>query len=68
MPTKITLPLGEKLAYSIDEFHALGGPGRTTFYKLLASGALKAKKRGSSTVILREDAERFLASLPDYQA
>ena len=57
-----------KLAFTIEEWARATGESRSSTYEALRRGALKAKKRGRRTLILREDGERYLASLPDYQA
>lgn len=54
----------EKLALTISEAAALGGPCRSILYQDIASGRLRAVKRGRSTRILLEDFKRYLASLP----
>ncbi len=56
----------EKLAYSIREAVAAGGGSRTKLYEAIAAGALKARKRGRSTVILAADLSRYLESLPAF--
>ena len=56
----------EKLAYSIREAVEAGGGSRSTVYEAIKSGALKARKRGRSTVILAADLARYLESLPDF--
>jgi hypothetical protein len=56
----------DKLAYSIDDLCAAGSLGRQMIYDQIASGALRAKKCGDRTVILREEAERWLSALPDW--
>ena len=43
------------------------GIGRRKLYEALNSGALKARKNGKRTVILKEDADAYLNSLPHYQ-
>lgn len=40
------------------------GVGKSTMWKLVASGRLRAVRIGHRTVILDEDWERFLKSLP----
>jgi excisionase family DNA binding protein len=62
--SSITLP---KLAYSIPEFHAIGGPGRSVTYELIKSGELNAIKVGGSTKILASEVERFFATRPSAQ-
>ena len=56
----------EKVAYSIKEAVAAGGGSRSTIYEAIKSGALKARKRGRSTVILATDLTRYLEALPDF--
>lgn len=55
-----------KLAYTIDEAVEAGAGGRTKVYEAINAGTLKAKKRGSRTVILAADLSRYLESLPDF--
>jgi hypothetical protein len=57
-----------KLAFYIDEAQQAGAGSRSEIYEALREGALKAKKRGRRTVILRDDLADYLASLPDYRS
>ena len=59
---------GSKLAYTIPEFCAASGIGRTRVYAAIAERKLRARKYGARTVILAEDGRKFLAGLPDLQA
>lgn len=52
------------LAYSIAEACARSGIGRTALYELINTGQLPARKRGRRTLILAEDLQRCLKSLP----
>ena len=52
------------LAHSIAEASARSGIGRTTIYELINTGQLPARKRGRRTLILAEDLQRCLQSLP----
>jgi len=54
-----------RLAYSVDRFCEATDIGRSKTYELIRTGQLRAKKLGSKTLILAEDADPFLASLPD---
>lgn len=54
----------EKLALTVAEAAALGGPCRSILYQDIASGRLRAVKRGRSTRILVEDYKNYLAALP----
>ncbi len=56
-----------KPTYTIKEFLADFGMGKTRFYELVNSGALKARKSGTRTVVLAADAEAYLENLPEYQ-
>jgi len=60
--------LEQRLAYGIDEFCKIANLGRTTLYKDIAEGRLRAVKNGRRTVILRDDAMAFLAALPPFQS
>ena len=55
-----------KLAFTIAEAVEAGAGGRTAVYEAIKSGALKARKRGRSTVILAADLEEYLQNLPDF--
>ena len=54
----------EPLAMSVAQFVTLSGLSRSKAYELIKSGELATKKCGTRTLILRVDAEAFLASLP----
>ena len=56
----------EKMAYSIREAVEAGAGSRSVIYENIKSGALKARKRGRSTVILADDLAQYLESLPDF--
>jgi hypothetical protein len=51
-------------ALSIAEFCAYASVGRTTAFAEIKAGRLVAHKRGRSTIILIEDADAWLNSLP----
>lgn len=55
---------GPTAAFSVSEFCLWAGVGRTTVYGEIAAGRLNARKLGRRTIILRSDAERWLADLP----
>lgn len=48
-------------ALSVEQFCEDVGVSRTTFYRLVKSGALKATKIRSRTVVRRVDVDAFLA-------
>jgi len=52
------------VAYTIAETCALARAGRTAVYEAIASGDLVARKRGRKTIILFDDLQRWLNSLP----
>jgi excisionase family DNA binding protein len=56
------------LAYSIPEVCKCSNAGRTTVYKAINAGDLTAHKRGSRTIVLSSDLERWLGSLPQIEA
>lgn len=57
-----------KLSYSIKEAVEATGIGRTSLYEAIAAGTLKTRKYGAKTLILAEDLNSFLASLPAAEA
>jgi excisionase family DNA binding protein len=54
----------DALAYTISEACAMARIGRTAIYELIASGELRAVKRGRRTLILAADLRRFVGNLP----
>lgn len=52
------------LAHSITDACAQSGIGRTAIYELINTGQLPARKRGRRTLILADDLQRCLKSLP----
>ena len=52
-----------KKAYSIPEFCAAYGVGRTKVYSEIGAGKLKTLKNGSKNLIRAEDADAWLNSL-----
>jgi hypothetical protein len=61
---KGVVPLHERLSLSPEESSALSGIGTTSIRAAAASGALKARKHGTRTIILRRDLEEWLSTLP----
>jgi hypothetical protein len=51
-------------AYSPTDFCEAFGVGLTTFWRIAKRGDLLTRKIGSRTIVLRADAEAWLASLP----
>ena len=54
----------QKLAYKPGEIPKVAPIGRTKVYALIASGALKARKCGASTLVMHADLVACLNSLP----
>ncbi len=55
-----------KLAYSIKDLVEGGIGSRTTVYEAIKARKLRARKRGKSTIILPDDLDQYLKSLPDF--
>jgi hypothetical protein len=55
-------------AMSVAAFCERYGPGRTTAYKEIKAGRLRARKCGKRTIIGEDDAEDWLARLPTVTA
>ena len=55
---------GAPLAYSIDRFCKRSGLGRSFVYAAIKAGELQARKAGRRTLILHDEGERYLRSLP----
>ena len=56
-------PSGPK-SFSIEALSSLTGLGRTTLYAEIKSGRLIARKVGRRTIVLAQDAESWMAGLP----
>jgi hypothetical protein len=54
----------EPVGLTIDDACAFTSLGRTSIFQAIQEGRLEAKKYGHRTIILREAAQAFLASLP----
>jgi len=55
-----------KIAFSVEEASLYSNIGKTRLYQAMNSGALKSKKMGRKTLILRSDLESFLSNLDNY--
>lgn len=53
-----------KMAVGIPEAAQMIGLGRSSIYKLFGEGKLTPRKSGKRTLILVEDLERYVKSLP----
>jgi hypothetical protein len=56
-----------KRAYRFREFCESFGVGKDAAYEAIRKGELIAHKRGKATIILAEDAERYVTLLPRLQ-
>lgn len=56
-----------KIALTIPEAVAYSGIGRSSLYKLFSLGKITPRKIGKRTLILRDELERFVLSLPNYK-
>jgi excisionase family DNA binding protein len=54
----------EKLAISVSEACSLSNIGRTAFYAAVKRGAIRVRKNGRRTLVLRAELQSFLESLP----
>lgn len=54
----------EKIAITLPEAIEISGIGRTTFYELFKSGALKPRKHGSRTLIMMAELRAYIEALP----
>ncbi len=52
------------LAYGVEEACCLARCSRTAMYREIRAGRLRAHKRGRRTIVLAEDLEKWLKSLP----
>jgi excisionase family DNA binding protein len=56
------------LAFTILDACRVASIGRTSLYHEITSGRLRAVKRGARTLILADDLQRWLESLPTMDA
>jgi excisionase family DNA binding protein len=56
--------IAHSLALSVEEACKITSLGRTTFYKLKKSGLITARKCGNRTIVLWDELEQDLKSLP----
>lgn len=64
-PNTYSASASHKLAYTINEFCAATGVGRTSIYEEIAAGRLKAIKAAGRRIILHQDGEAWLRSCRD---
>jgi excisionase family DNA binding protein len=53
-----------KIAVTIPEAVQMTGIGRSSLYGLFKAGSIKARKSGKRTLVLVEDLETYVKSLP----
>jgi excisionase family DNA binding protein len=56
--------LSRREAFAVSEFCARYGICRETFYQEVRRGRLRARKLGAKTVVLRADADAWVATMP----
>ena len=54
-----------RIGLTVEEAARTGAGGRTTLFKAIRAGKLRAKKNGRSTIILPDDLKAYVAALPD---
>jgi len=59
--------MSDTAAISIDQFCVQFNLGRTSAYKEIAAGRLKARKIGSRTVLLADDVKAWRDALPSME-
>ncbi|WP_271896282.1 helix-turn-helix domain-containing protein [Candidatus Phyllobacterium onerii] len=59
-----TSPNSGPAAFTVNDFCAWAGICRATLYKEMSAGKIVHRKLGRRTLILRTDAEKWLAALP----
>ena len=64
MPNLVPREIAHSLALSVKEACEFSSLGRTTLYKLMKSGKITAHKCEGRTIILRDEFEQELKSLP----
>ncbi|UQR66180.1 helix-turn-helix domain-containing protein [Bradyrhizobium sp. C-145] len=62
--SKEAVPIADKLSLSTEEASALTGIGLTSIRQAVNREALVARKHGTRTIILREELEAWLKTLP----
>ncbi len=66
MASAPTLQHGDMLAYSVAHSAKSLALSRAEIYNRINRGELRAKKHGRRTIILHDDLQAYLLSLPDY--
>jgi len=53
-----------RLAFSLADAASAIGVGKSTLHELIATGKLRVRKLGRRSLVLREDLEEYIQSLP----
>ena len=65
MPKSISIETqASRIAFSLADAASAIGIGRSTLHELIATGKLPVRKLGRRSLVLREDLEAYLQSLP----
>ena len=65
MPKSIfTETQANRLAFSLADAASAIGVGKSTLHELIATGKLRVRKLGRRSLVLREDLEAYVQSLP----
>jgi Helix-turn-helix domain len=64
MPLKREIPATRDVVFSVKSAAAYAKMGRSTLYNYIGSGQLIARKSGAHTIILKQELDSFLESLP----
>ena len=65
MPTSLPIETqADRLAFSLADAASLIGVGKSTLHDLIATGKLPVRKLGRRSLVLREDLEDYVQSLP----
>ena len=65
MPKSISLETqANRLAFSLADAASAIGVGKSTLHELIATGKLPVRKLGRRSLVLREDLEAYVQSLP----
>jgi excisionase family DNA binding protein len=65
VPKSITIEThANRLAFSLADAASAIGVGKSTLHELIATGKLPVRKLGRRSLVLREDLEAYVQSLP----
>lgn len=55
----------QRIAITVRDAVEVSGLGRTTLYEIFKTGKIKPKKQGKRTLIMLDELEAYLRSLPE---